>query len=89
MALIYFFLRLKCAACFTEGAGYLKAGHLLSSGYYYVPLTNRVRGPYCKLRTEFFYLTNHSARTFHMSGKSQTIGDLLFADRPGFCRYIG
>ena len=63
MALINFFLRLKCAACFTEGAGYLKAGHLLSSGYYYVPLTNRVRGPYCKLRTEFF-LVDQSQRAY-------------------------
>ena len=24
--------------------------------YIYIPLTNRVRGPYCKLRTEFFHV---------------------------------
>ena len=26
---------------------------LLSCTFFYIPLTNRVRGPYCKLRTEF------------------------------------
>ena len=27
-----------------------------STGNIYIPLTNRVRGPYCNLRTEFFPL---------------------------------
>ena len=49
------FLRLKCAACFTKGgAAYRKVGHLFSPGWHYIPLTNRVWGPYCKLRTEVF-----------------------------------
>ena len=33
--------------------------------YIYIPLTNRVRGPYCKLRTEFFPVdlwSKHEAR---------------------------
>ena len=45
------FSRLRCAACFTKGGGYLKVGHLFSPGWYYIALTNRVRGPYWRKNT--------------------------------------
>ena len=41
--------------------------------FYYIPLTNRVRGPYCKLRTEFFphrfIAQARSARAINRRGK--------------------
>ena len=43
--------------------------------YLYIPLTNRVRGPYCKLRTEFFpprfMAQARSTRAINRRGKNE------------------
>ena len=49
------------------------------TSYLYIPLTNRVRGPYCKLRTEFF-----SVRLYGPSAKRaghKFLGDFYSTDR--------
>ena len=52
--------------------------------YFYIPLTNRVRGPYSKLRTEFFPLwfmaQVRSARAINRRGKTR-IRNLQYGPR--------
>ena len=51
-------------------------GHVFANSVRCIPLTNRVRGPYCKLRTEFFSsIYGPSAkRAGHKSKRKKTIG---------------
>ena len=39
----------------------------------FIPLTNRVRGPYCKLRTEFFTLIYVRARAINQREKHENL----------------
>ena len=57
----------------------------------YIPLTNRVRGPYCKLRTEFFSRSlmaqARSARAINRREKMR-IRNLQYTDRENEVRKI-
>ena len=59
-------------------------GRVMKYANKYIPLTNRVRGPYCKLRTEFFphrfMAQTRSVRAINRRGKTR-IRNLQYGPR--------